>query len=359
MDRVLSLHRRLTVSKCALCGLIAVLFNMGTVSAESCLEGSSYTYDTASKKIIYTFGSLITGKNLRVVLSKFDKDSFALVKHPVYSKFACGPRFSDYAKDKRRVFYKGEIIHGADPGSFDLLEFEYSRDKNFIFARNKKITNRTSHFSYLNGAGYATDGVISFYHDIVITDKSFEVLDTTSEYARTEARVFYKGEALDGVDSSSFEVVGFGDEYVKDKSHVFYRNKIINNADPKTFRWLTASLYVDSKSVYLNGKEIVGANPLTVRVYNGTDYVLDDKSVFLKHNKLDRDVDTFKNLEAPFSLDKNGAYCNNIPLRDVDLATFKATSLSNDEDRNYRYRCHCFSVDDSKNLDDCLTVARK
>lgn len=359
INRVLNLLRRRTVSKSALCGLTAVLFNMGTVSAESCLAWSSYTYDNASKKMIYTSSSYISVKPPRVVVSKFDKDSFVLVKHPVHSKYACGPRFNDYAKDKSRVFYKGEIIRGADPKSFELLEFAYSRDKSFIFARNKKITNRTNNFSYLNGAGYATDGIINFYHNIVITDKSFEVLGTASEYARSEARVFYKGKAFDGVDSSSFEVIGFGDEYVKDKSHVFYRNKIINNADSETFRWLKASLYGDSKSVYLDGKEIVGANPLTVSLLENSDYIIDDKSVFLKHNKLDRDVDTFKNLQAPFSLDKNGAYCNNIPLKDVDLATFQAIYLSSAEDKNYTYHCHCFSVDDSKKLDDCLIVKRK
>jgi DKNYY family len=347
------------VSKCALCGLIAVLFNIGTVSAESCLEWSSYTYDNASKKMIYTSSSYISVKSPKVVVSKFDKDSFVVVKHPVHSKYACGPRFNDYAKDKSRVFYKGEIIRGADPKSFELLEFAYSRDKSFIFARNKKITNRTSHFSYLNGAGYATDGIISFYYDIVIRDKSFEVLSTTSEYARSEARVFYKGVVLDGVDPSSFEVVGFGDEYTKDKSHVFYKNNIINNADTETFRWSVHYLYVDSKSVYLEGKEIEGANPVTLSVLPNSDYILDDKSVFLKHNKLDRDVDTFKSLQAPFSIDKNGAYCNNIPMKNVDLATFKSTFLSEAEDKNYRYRCQCFSVDVSKNLDDCLTVTRK
>lgn len=333
--------------------------HMCTASAESCLEGSSYTYDIASKKMIYSFGSYIPGERVRVVVSKFDKDSFVLVKHPVNSKFGCGRTLNDYAKDKSRVFYKGEIIHGADPKSFELMEFEYSRDKNSIFARNKIITNKTSQFDYLNGAGYATDGAVSFYHDIVIKDKGFEVLGTFSEYARSEARVFYMGEALNNVDSSSFEVVGFGDEYTKDKNHVYYKNKIINNADTETFRWLVHYLYVDAKSVYLEGQEIEGANPLTVHVLPNSDYILDDKSVFRKHIKLDRDIGTFKSLQAPFSLDKNGVYCNNIPLKNVDLTTFKASSLSNAEDNNYKYRCYCFSENDSKNIDDCSTVTKK
>jgi len=330
-----------------------------TASAESCLEGSSYTYDIASKKMVYSFRSYSAAKSVRTVVSKFDKDSFVLVKHPVYSKFGCGWAFSDYAKDKSRVFYKGEIIHGADPKSFELMEFDYSRDKNSIYARNKKITNKTSQFDYLNGAGYATDGVVSFYHDIVFKDKGFEVLGDFSEYARSEARVFYMGEALNNVDSSSFEVVGFGDEYTKDKNHVYYKNKIINNADTETFRWLVHYLYVDAKSVYLEGQEIKRANPLTVHVLPNSDYILDDKSVFRKHTKLDRDVGTFKSLQGPFSLDKNGVYCNNIPLDKVDLTTFKVSSLSSAEDKKYKYRCYCVGENDSKNIDDCSTVTKK
>ena len=38
-----------------------------------------------------------------------------------------------YAKDKNRVFLDTEVILKADPNTFELLEFPYSRDKNDVY----------------------------------------------------------------------------------------------------------------------------------------------------------------------------------------------------------------------------------
>jgi len=38
-----------------------------------------------------------------------------------------------YAKDKKRVFLDTEVILKADPNTFEVLEFPYSRDKNDIY----------------------------------------------------------------------------------------------------------------------------------------------------------------------------------------------------------------------------------
>ena len=46
-----------------------------------------------------------------------------------------------YAKDKKSVYYKGQIINGADVKTFKVLENLYAEDKNSWYEYGKKINN--------------------------------------------------------------------------------------------------------------------------------------------------------------------------------------------------------------------------
>ena len=46
-----------------------------------------------------------------------------------------------YAKDKKNVYYKGQVINGADVKTFKVLENLYAEDKNSWYEYGKKINN--------------------------------------------------------------------------------------------------------------------------------------------------------------------------------------------------------------------------
>lgn len=85
-----------------------------------------------------------------------------------------------YGKDVNKVFRYWFQVKGADPGTFQVLDGAFAKDKDFIF---------------------------------------------------------YDGKKLDGFDSATFQVLGLG-QYGKDENNVVYAGRNIVGADPKTFEVL-------------------------------------------------------------------------------------------------------------------------
>lgn len=271
-----------------------------------------------------------------------------------------------YGRDARRVFFEGLPVEGADPASFEDLRGGYARDSKAAYGRGRKLSERTAQFRLLD-AGYATDGENHFFGDTVIEGSGFELL--AYGYARTRDRVFHNGVILVGADPGAFALVPKGYGYARsavavyrhgvpipgadartfeirwpsnltalDRNQVYYDGCAIPNADPATFEQISPSyLFRDRRAVYLEGKEIAGADPATARHSRFQSYVVDDKNVYYRGVRLDRDVATFEELQPFYSRDKNGVYHQNAPMEGVDLATFKATALERAEDKNYRY----------------------
>ena len=71
--------------------------------------------------------------------------------------------FDKYAKDDKNVFYKGEIITGADAESFEALEEFYARDKNIGYYGKAPIKNSIGKTFKVINSYYSTDGKDYFY----------------------------------------------------------------------------------------------------------------------------------------------------------------------------------------------------
>ena len=159
-------------------------------------------------------------------ISGIDKETFEIIGF-----------FSDYAKDKNSVYYRGEIVRGADTDSIEL-------------------------------AG-------RFYY----------------KYAKDKKNVYYKGKLLNGADPNTFqELEGF---YVKDKRNIYYQEKLMKEVDIDTFEMIKNSDYAkDKKFVYYHGEKVkkIDKNKLEVLAPN---FLRDDKDFYYEGKELNVDMETF------------------------------------------------------------------
>ncbi|WNG86894.1 DKNYY domain-containing protein [Mycobacterium sp. ITM-2016-00317] len=112
-----------------------------------------------------------------------------------------------YAKDGSAVFVNGNVIAGARPATFRVLQGAYSRDDHGAFHFDRPIP----------GADVDT----------------FRVLQ--SPYATDAARVYWMGDVIADADPATFEVLNANFECSADRSRAFYRQTEIAGADPATF----------------------------------------------------------------------------------------------------------------------------
>lgn len=294
-------------------------------------------------------------------LAGADPQSFQVVRHPIYESGHCSGRRVEYGRDKQHVFHQWKVIRGADPRTYAFLDANYARDKTAIYSLAKRLTTRINDFQTL-AAGYATDGRHHFYQDKVIKGRGFELLGAPAHsglgYARTEHRVYFKGQVLAHADARSFELFKPEVGITRDKRAVYFDNRVIAGADPSTFEQVHSYTFRDRNDVYTEGRRLDGINPASVRATEFGNYLVDDHSVFKAGQRLaGRDAATFAELQHPWSRDKLGAYYQDSAVPGVDLSSFKTTSLNRAEDRNYRYegprRACKFSADDPQPLPDC------
>ena len=112
-----------------------------------------------------------------------------------------------YAKDSREVFVNDNVIAGAAPATFRVLDGAYTRDDDRIFYFDAQITDADPASFYTVKGPYAVDG----------------------------ARVYWMGRTIEGADPDSFEVLNANFECSADATRAFYRDMVIADADPATF----------------------------------------------------------------------------------------------------------------------------
>jgi hypothetical protein len=135
-------------------------------------------------------------------------------------------------KDKNQVYRVGEVVAGADPSTFEVVDtWSYQKDKNYVYYIGKKII----------GSSGAT---FTYYCDLYSKDKN---------------NVFTRGKIIEGADVGTFEVLGQKEYpnyivYAKDKNAVYHFGKKINGADPATFTLTSSTGARDKSNTYENGK---------------------------------------------------------------------------------------------------------
>jgi hypothetical protein len=226
------------------------------------------------------------------------------------------------AKDKSRVYIDGIFVADLDPqtimpipGSSDMF-----KDKNNIYRLGADQTNPQGIYS------------VAFYDP-----KTFEILG--NEYSKDKNGVYFKTRKIIGADPSTFTVFtvpklspGKGAyviySYAKDKNAVYYTTEytteIVPDADPETFTPVSdRDVYVynygkDKNFVYYQITKIPGVDPKTVIVLfqpkyaqcnSLTGYIKDSAHVFYNESMASgADSSTFEVLGGGYGKDKNGIW---------------------------------------------------
>ncbi|MDE6769655.1 MAG: DKNYY domain-containing protein, partial [Muribaculaceae bacterium] len=243
------------------------------------LLGNARMWGTAWAKDRYNAYYLPGG-----IITDIDYKTF----HPVRKKYFGNSEV--YAADKYRVFFKEEVVPGADPKTFKEIDYHTGHDKNRVYDgatptqirnydRLRKIGNYMysdgkyiydSRFNVLPDADARTFKSISncWYKDKnnvwwdthllpeanprrfkPVTNYSFgsgkkERLGEDFNYGKDERNVFFQDSIISEADVDSFEIINFPDG---DSWTVFDRNRIYQGTDSPQLQKYLEEKYGDSE----------------------------------------------------------------------------------------------------------------
>ncbi len=257
----------------------------------------------------------------------------------------------NFAKDKNNIYYKNKKLDGIDAASFEKIEFNFIKDKNGLYKidedeekneiklipLNEKVN--LENFEEIGGNYYKDDKNLYYFGEnefkkIDGSDpNSFEYDNENYTFiAKDKNNVYFDGEKVKGIDVKSAE--GVDGLWIKDKNSVFYRGKKLEKISSNNFNYFDGGMSYDIILVDKNGAYKLMENE------NQKDKIipLDSKNIELK---------TLERIESPmdssnYFKDKNGVYFLNgekfVKINGADIDTFEVTmSGKYGKDRNNVY----------------------
>ena len=251
---------------------------------------------------------LSDNKNIYKLITVFDEETgelksvkTAVVKNPkVDSKtFEVFDYWGNYFHDKNNVYYENELykiglkkIEEADKNSFEILNDEFSKDKNNVYYYGKKMKELSSEGLEFVGSDFKNDKDTIYFlktkdkvyalktrdgketYEIVplnfdvnsfrYSNADYSYSSGTDGYFQDKNGVYYfdvfKLDELNlnnvftkvkGADTSSFVQLMF--DYSKDKNKVYRGDQEIKGADPESFKIIVTSdkiIIKDKNNVY-------------------------------------------------------------------------------------------------------------
>ena len=215
-----------------------------------CREG----YSVQGDKVV--FSSMTENGRITVVVAGAHADSFVQLAN------------AEYGKDRRRVYWRGSVIDGAHPDSFECLSDLYSHDRNRVFWRERAILGADpASFVILNGRElWSRDSRDVFFGDqpVGVSDPaSFHVLNDA--WASDGISYYYVRQFVPvGVLRSDYKSTRLlNSAYAVDREHAYFRTQPIPDADPATFRPLSEWYAVDAHRAYFEAAPVAGADVAT------------------------------------------------------------------------------------------------
>ena len=244
----------------------------------------------------------------------------------------------NFAKDKNNIYYKNKKLDGIDAASFEKIEFNFIKDKNRLYKidedeekneiklipLNEKVN--LENFEEIGGNYYKDDKNLYYFGEnefkkIDGSDpNSFEYDNENYTFiAKDKNNVYFDGEKVKGIDVKSAE--GIDGLWIKDKNSVFYRGKKLEKISSNNFNYFDGGMSYDIILVDKNGAYKLMENE------NQKDKIipLDSKNIDLK---------TLERIESPmdssnYFKDKNGVYFLNgekfVKINGADIDTFEVT----------------------------------
>ena len=265
-----------------------------------------------------------------------------------------------FARDRERVYCYGNVLEGADAGSFAILGAGLEADRHGAWAQLERITVDRETLRVLDadyacdrerarfrgqplvgplagpfvvlGHGYASDGARVFCHGLVqdYGPEGLRVLGPS--YAVAGGKVMYWNGEVAEADPATWQYLGYG--FGKDARHVYFDGYVLEDADPATFvlehhvegrgwardaghvwyREYQSSDYSDGESIELveGGGAFIGIDETFARV--------GDRVLRCGREVADADAATFRALGGGWYADAGSLWFDDrrVPVADVE-----------------------------------------
>ena len=251
-------------------------------------------------------------KNIYKLIAVFDEETgelksvkTAVVKNPkVDSKtFETFSYSGNYFRDKNNVYYENELykmglkkIAGADRNSFEVLNDEFSRDKNNVYYYGNKMKGINPDGFEFVGRDFKNNEDIIYF--LKTKDKVYVLKNKAGKEVYEIVPLNFDANSFKYSNAdNSYESESVG--YFQDKNGVYYfdafrldelnPNKVfakVKGADTSSFVQLMFGYAKDKNKVYIEDREIKGADPESFKIIETSDGVtIRDKNKIYKEFK--------------------------------------------------------------------------
>lgn len=175
-----------------------------------------------------------------------------------------------FAKDKDVGYFFLRPISGSEGDSFEVLSENYAKDRQHVYCSWKDTDDPSAPVAdIIKGADPA----------------SFTVVDIC--YATDKSRAYYQNKPLEAADPATFKKWDeYNTFYASDSTHIYVEDKLIRGADKSSFRLLTDGYAQDSQTIFYNDKPVKNSNPMSFAVLE-SGYAKDAKRVYYEGYVLD------------------------------------------------------------------------
>ncbi|QNF31214.1 DKNYY domain-containing protein (plasmid) [Adhaeribacter swui] len=194
-------------------------FLLFTTLLISCSSG----YENDGKIVSYKYWNEGTGSHKFSL--EADPKSFTVLKH------------DRYAKDKKYVFFDGQIIPNADPATFESLDEFYARDKfRGYYDKDSIISSKGTTFKVIDSY-YSTDGHDIFYTTYplkVCSVENFRVVYEQNNWERWTTDgcyYFFKHYKIPSKDYNNVSFFKGSAGLAKDRRWVYFLDRKLNYND--------------------------------------------------------------------------------------------------------------------------------
>src|SRR3989344_3244457 len=235
--------------------------------------------------------------------------------------------FSNYKKDDNYVYFGTDIVVGADPKTFEIIDDQFAKDKAHVYYKGDMLEDSDSGTFVV---GEIPKDRFNVYLFLICEDNIWDQC-----YRKVE-----------GADPATLELFVGG--LYKDKLHIFSGTEMIPNADIATFALHDGGKYGYS---YWYDK-----NYIFVRIYDGIGVIkekcnnldriagnylkCDDKVYYEDKFLVGADVNTMipVGVTANYAKDSKTVYFDGEIVVGADAATFNIGVGINAKDKNYTYK---------------------
>ena len=249
-----------------------------------------------------------------------------------------------YIKDKKYVYYNGQIKEKIDTNLFKSLWYWFFKDKNnlyfnsyvidWIIPDNISILD-WNYFVYNDNLYYRSNKSTIWIGNIINwSDKNtFKIMNEL--YARDKNNIYYKWKVLTDIDKNTFELID--KYYAKDNKKIYYNWKVVSNEFKKDNSFLLYKKYrkldywyiIIDNYIYYNWEfltfggdsfEILGPN---YWIWENITFYRDSRFIVENNYNFMVDKGSFEVLWNGISKDINNVYYKNLKLNLIDYDSFE------------------------------------